>query len=734
MNSRKQLIDSLLNELTLDEKIDMVHGTGAFHTGGIDRLQIPPLVMSDGPMGVRKQFTDKTWIPCGKEDDYVTYLISNTALASTWSKEASYKAGEVLGAEARGRGKDVILAPGINVQRYPLCGRNFEYMSEDTCLISEMVVPFVKGVQTQDVAACVKHFALNAQEYCRMDVKTFCSKRALYEMYLPHFYASIKEGNAYSIMGAYNKFNEEQCCESKALLKDILRDEWNYDGVVISDWGGIHHTENAYHATMDIDMSVSQDFDNYYYANPLKEKIQNGELSVDNLNESVRRILEMMYELKMIGQQKEERKAGHFNSHESQQAVLSAGQEAIVLLKNDEKHLPLNKKNLKKVAVIGQNAIRKHSNGGGSAEVKALYEITPLLGLKMRLGGNTEILFGEGHDLPTDTESYRAQNEVASWQTSSVDIYEMRIQRFIKSKTSGIIDDDFVAWNDEKANEALQMARECEEVIFFAGIDHDIESEGIDRLSLKLPYNQDRLLNEIVKVNQNVTVVVLSGSPVVLGEWKNHVKSILWHSYLGSEGGLAVADVILGNVNPSGKLPMTFPLAEKDHPSVEMGEYKWDENELYFREDIFVGYRYFDKKNKEVLYPFGYGLSYTKFEYSDLQINDRGENVDILLTVKNTGDMDGADVVQIYSELVEVDEAFKELPYCVRELKAFDKLFLKKGESKHITMTVDKKQTFRFFDEEAHAYRLLSGQYRISAGHSSRELVCSAMIEIGSDQ
>ena len=361
-------ISYLLKELTREEKIAMIHGDGLFRTGAVTRLGIPPLISSDGPMGVRNDFENANWKTIGLSYDAVSYLPSNSALAATWNRELAYEIGNVLGEEARGRGKDIILAPGINIKRSPLCGRNFEYMSEDPYLIKELAVPLIKGVQENDVAACVKHFAANSQETERLKVDAVIDDRAFRELYLPGFQAAVQEGESYSIMGAYNRYKGEHCCHSKQLLDDILREEWGYDGVVISDWGGVHDTYEAANTSLDIEMSVTYNFDEYYMANPLLEAIEKKEIAEEKIDEKVRRILTLMERLNMFS---DERKSGTSNTREHQLMIGKAAEESVILLKNEKNRLPLNEK-LRKLAVIGQNANQIHSNGGGSAEIKAI--------------------------------------------------------------------------------------------------------------------------------------------------------------------------------------------------------------------------------------------------------------------------------------------------------------------------------------------------------------------------
>ena len=487
MRVNEEKIEDIIKSLTLEEKSAMIHGAGFFRTAAVERLGIPALHMSDGPMGVRHEFPDDSWIPVGNSDDYVTYLPSNSALACTWNKQLAYEEGNILGKEARGRGKDVILAPGINIMRSPLGGRNFEYFSEDPFLAAEMAVPFIKGVQENDVAACVKHFALNSQETERLNVEVEVDERTVREIYLPAFEAAVKDGNSYSIMSAYNMIWGYHCSHSKWLLRELLQDEWGYDGVIISDWGAIHDTKMAAEAGMDIEMSVTDNFNDYYFANPLIEAVKEGVISEELVDEKIRKILKMMYRIDMFS---DDRKYGDYNAFSSREKTLDIARESIVLLKNDENILPLNKKKIKKLAVIGQNANIRHSEGGGSAEIKALYEVTPLMGIKMLVGGNTEVRYCQGYT------------------------HE-------KEKRESLID------------EAVKMAQECDEVIFVGGLKHtmenfelwqnalnssreegmkvNIDSEGADKEDMSLPYEQDELIKRLLEVNPNTIIVMTNG-------------------------------------------------------------------------------------------------------------------------------------------------------------------------------------------------------------------------------
>ena len=709
-------IEELVKELTLDEKISMIHGNGLFRTGGVERLGIPPLVMTDGPIGVRADFEDKKWIPSGMTSDYTSYFPSGSALAATFNVDMAKKNGQVLGEEARGRGKDVILAPSINIKRTPLCGRNFEYMSEDPKLVEEMCAPFIQGIQENDVSACAKHLAANAQETDRMAVDTLVDERTMQELYYKGFLAAIKEGNSYSLMGAYNKLNGEFCCTSKQLLNDVVRKEWNYDGAIISDWGGTHDTVEAAESGLDIEMDVHYDFDNHYLANPLKQKIQNGELSEELVNEKVRNILRLMKRLKMIGDEKEERKSGTFSTLEHHQAALDIARESVILLKNEDTRLPIQTKGLKRIAVIGENGIRIHSNKGGSSELKALYEVSPLLGIKKILGGNVSVEFAKGYECVDKLESIYDDEE--SWQASStqeVDISKIRVEAESEEE-------------DRLLKEAVELAKSCDEVIFIGGLNHAYDLEGVDRENMVLPYKQDRVIEAVLDVNPNTVVVMVAGSPVEM-PWADKAKAIVFQYYAGMEGGTALAEVLFGKVNPSGKLPETFPYHAEDCLPVQLGEMS-KTGCISFKEELKVGYRQYDTEQKEVAFCFGHGLSYTKFEYSDLEVSveESEEDVSVCVTVKvkNTGTMDGKEVVEVY---VGDQECSVWRP--VHELKAFTKVLLKSGEEKQVELNLA-KDAFSYFHIESKKFIIEEGAFTIEVGASSRDIRESKIIKLHS--
>ena len=724
---RERDIEKLVKKLTLDEKIAMIHGASLFRSGAVERLGIPAIETSDGPMGVRAEFMDDRWIPSGNEDDMVSYLPSNSALASSWNTELARDMGHVLGAEARGRGKDVILAPGINIKRDPLCGRNFEYMSEDPALTRALAVPFIQGVQENDVAACVKHFAANVQETDRQMVDEQIDDRTLYELYLPAFKAAVQEAGAYSIMGAYNKINGTHCCENKRLLDEILRKEWSFDGAVISDWGGVHKTKETAECSMDLEMSVFPDFDEYKLANPLKELIEKGEVSVDAVDAKVRNLLRMMYRLKMIGPKKDSREAGAYNAPKHREAVLRTAQESMILLKNEKHTLPLDAKKIKKLVVIGANAAKVHSNGGGSAEIKALYEICPLAGLKMYLGGNTKVEYAQGYYVPKvekdggenwqatsvmedgDSEIGKAVRDEAHENENNRRGDEERLAKLEREKT------EIHEKNEKLFAEALEAAKDADAVIFVGGLNHELDIEGFDRPDMRLPYEQDLLIEALLKVRKDTILTFVGGSPVEM-PWREQAQAILWSYYAGMETGTALAQIIFGDVNPSGKLAETFPVRYEDCVTAKNGQFgKW--GKIALEEGLYCGYRYYDRQRIKPAFCFGYGLSYTDFEYSGLTLKaEKGKNVKLTFSVKNVGKRAGAETAQIYIAPIaaQVDRPDK-------ELKAFAKVEVGAGRSKKISLTL-KPEDFAYFDEQIHGFVADAGDYEILVGASSEDI------------
>ncbi|MGB8352752.1 MAG: glycoside hydrolase family 3 C-terminal domain-containing protein, partial [Chthoniobacteraceae bacterium] len=769
-------IDSLIGQMTLEEKILLCHAGSKFEVPGIPRLGIPEFRMSDGPHGVRREISADSWDPVETDDDHSTYLPTGTAMAATWNPEVARIFGETLGAEARARGKDVILGPGINIIRSPLCGRNFEYYSEDPYLIAALVVPVIQGIQSQDVAACVKHYAANSQELNRHGVDAQMDERTLREIYLPGFHAAIVEGSCLTAMGAYNKFRGQFCCHNQYLVNDILKGEWKFEGSYISDWAGVEDTMEAACNGLDIEMGTNLPYDEYFLARPFREAIQRGELSEDLVNDKVRRNLRVMFRIGMFDAA---RKPGERNTAKHQRVALDIAREAVVLLKNDGGLLPLKKSELRRIVVIGDNAMAKHAFGGNSSAVKALYEVTPLEGLEKNVGGEVEVQYFRGYprkisafepikveylgtaDEGSGTKGWkgayypnrdgqggpvvRADGDVdfewngsgpfegwlpekfaVTWKTT-VTPPESGIYEFVlegANHASFVIDGhDFlqrwenggenvlskpveleggrvyqlgiilkpggpdvrirIAWippwmerKTEEPDELLAAVKNADAVLFFGGLNHQFDVEGFDRRDMTLPDGQNELIEQVVAANPRTAVILTGGSPMEM-PWKDRVSAIVLMWYAGMEGGNAIADVLFGDVNPSGKLPMTFPKALQDSPAAALDDYAADV--CHYKEGIFTGYRWFDAKGIEPLFPFGHGLSYTTFKLSGMKVTKTGGGVSVALDVTNTGGCAGAEVVQIY---VSPRKSSVERP--VRELKGFAKVMLQAGETKSV--------------------------------------------------
>lgn len=710
-------IDKIISELTLSEKIDMIHGKALFKNGAVERLNIPPVVMSDGPCGVRFDHRDDAWITKDEDLCYSSWLPSGAAIASTWNPDLAYAAGEVLGEEARGRGKDVILAPGINIHRTPLCGRNFEYMSEDPYLTGVMAASEINGIQSRDIGACVKHFALNNQEKDRMCVDVAVSDRALYEIYLPAFKAATTISNSYTIMCSYNKLRGDYASESKLLMTDILRDEWHYEGLIISDWGAVHSTDECAFNGVDIEMGVDTNFDGYFFADKLEEAVKDGRIPLSVIDERVRRILTLQNILKC---KQASRNKGSYNTPEHHNTLLNVAREGIVLLKNDDNILPLNTNSVRRIAVIGDAATRKLAHGGGSSEIKALFEISPLLGINMISGGDIDIFYAPGYYVDNADNTGGEVN----WQASSLD----KIDDTYSSETKAELCDEAITL----LNEAVELARSCDEVIYIGGLNRAYDTEGFDRSSYELPYNQDRVINALLDVNPNTVIYLLSGSAVNMSHFADRAKAILWSSMLGMQGGLALAEVIFGRCNPSGKLPVTFASDIKDYASHSIGEYPGTpdssgEPHCNYTEDIYVGYRHFTSNNIIPVFDFGHGLSYSDYEYSNLTVTSNSDVFDINVTITNTGNIAGDEVAMLFISPTDSDIARPAI-----ELKGFKKVHLEPGESKIIRLHAE-PASFAYYDEAYHSYRATKGSYEIKIGRSVSDIRLHSLVTLTMD-
>ncbi|HUM82415.1 MAG TPA: glycoside hydrolase family 3 C-terminal domain-containing protein [Lachnospiraceae bacterium] len=657
-------VRDIVDKLTLDEKIGMIHGAAFFRTEGVARLGIPPLVMSDGTMGVRQEFKPGTWKPAKHSEDAATYLPCGSALASTWNRSLAFKAGSVLGEEARGRGKDIILSPGINIKRSPLCGRNFEYLSEDPYLTGEIAAPYIRGIQEWDVAACVKHFAANNQETERLWVDVRVDEKVLREIYLPAFYDAVKKGGAACVMAAYNRLYGRHCSMNHYLLNDILREEWGFGGLVISDWGGVHDTVKTAEGELDIEMSVTNDFDNYFFADQLKIAVREGKVSEKAIDSKVGRILALMMQLHMLGGQ---RKKGCYNTQEHRETALAIARESVVLLKNENSRLPLHPEKIHRLLLIGENADLKHADGGGSAEIKALYEITPWMGISSLLGGNTEITYAQGY-----FREVKKSDSDADWQEKSLENGGGRVSR--GEKESKIMERK----REKLRREAIAQAKDADAVIFVGGLNHDIDSEGKDRQDMRLPYAQEELIRELLEARPDTVLVFIAGSPVEMNSFIQKADAIVWSYYNGMEGGTALAEVLFGKTNPSGKLAETFFKHLSDCPAHALGEFPGG-TAVEYKEGRHVGYRFSERFDVAPAFSFGSGLSYTSFSIEDALYNPSAGTV--RCTVRNTGLSGGKETVQVYRRIRD------EGGFC-RELAGFEKVEVPAGENRAVKIVL----------------------------------------------
>lgn len=682
-------VEDLLGRLTIEEKISLLHGDSKFTTAGIPRLGIPVRWLSDGPHGVREEIKKDVFSPAGRTDDFSTAFPCGSALAATWNPELGRREGEVIGEEALVRGKDIMLGPGVNIQRTPLCGRNFEYLGEDPYLAGQMAVGYIRGEQSRDIASCVKHFAANNQETQRGSIDVEMDERALREIYLPAFHAAVQDGGVWCVMGAYNKFRGEHCCHNDYLLNQILKQEWGFRGLVMSDWNGTHDTKQAALNGLDLEMGTEhRTYDQFFLAQPYLDGLKRGEFPMAGLDDKVRRNLRVMLATHVLdGRQK-----GSINTSEHQAVARHVAEEGIVLLKNEGGALPLDPTKIKSIAVIGENAIRPQAHGGQSSELKAFYEITPLDGILRRVGHSVNVTYAMGYDAPTkDPRTTRPQ--------------------YMQPVVSA----------EELANRAVAAARAADVVIFVGGLNHDLgfDCESRDRADMKLPYGQDALLEKIVEANPRTIVVMVAGSPVEMGAWLPKVPALAQAWYGGMEAGNAIARVLFGDVNPSGKLPCTFPKQLADSPAHSVGEFPGKDGTVRYNEGILVGYRWYDTKQIEPLFPFGHGLSYTKFEYGTAKVvpakGQSGAIANVEMELTNTGQREGAEVVQVYVRDVE-----SSLPRPLQELKAFRKVSLKPGEHQTISLPLT-REAFAFYDP-ARGWVAEAGKFVIAIGSSSRDI------------
>lgn len=697
-------IEKLIKKMTLEEKVGLLHGNSKFYVAGVERLGIPEWSLSDGPHGVRAEINRHDWAYAGWTNDSASYFPTGTAFAAAWNPELAYRRGEVLGEEARWRKKDVLLGPGVNIIRSPLCGRNFEYMSEDPYMNSVLAVAYIKGLQSRDVACSVKHFAVNNQETNRTTVDVECSERALREIYLPAFKAAVQEGGALTVMAAYNKFRGEFCAENNYLVRKILRNEWGFDGVYVTDWGAAHSTVPSMEAGLDLEMGTLIDkYEDWYYANPLIEAVKSGKVPMSLVDEKVGDVLRVMIKTNVLDPKKRFG-PGSMNTKEHQQATYDAAAEAIVLLKNQNNLLPLDFSSIKSLAVIGDNATRKHSNGGLSSEIKAVYEVTPLEALRAKWGDKVDIRFAQGYE---------------------------KLSTFVEGSNNGQSSGTFSSKTQESdalLKEAVEVARTSDVALLVCGLNHDYDTESFDRLNMDIPYGQVKLIQEVVKANPRTIVVMIAGSPLNMAAVDICSPAIVWAWFNGMEGGNALVDVLSGKVNPSGKMPFTTPVSLDQSPAHALGNFPGRDLKVNYEEDILVGYRWFDTKGLPVVYPFGYGLSYTTFDYSNLNTDketyDQADTIQATFTLTNTGDREGAEVAQLY-----VSDPVCSVMRPVKELKGFKKVFLKPGESRRITLDIP-VSSLAFYSEAQSQFVVEPGEFILQLGASASDIKQRISVEV----
>ena len=700
-------VEDALSRMTMEEKVKILHAQSKFSSAGVPRLGIPEIWTTDGPHGIRPEVMWDEWDQARWTNDSCVAFPALTCLAATWNEEMSALYGKVIGEEARYRDKDVLLGPGVNIYRTPLNGRNFEYMGEDPFLASKMVVPYVQEVQKNGVAVCVKHYALNNQEAKRHEYDAIIDDRTLYEIYLPAFKAAVQEGGAWSIMGAYNLYKGQHLCHNQYMLNDILKGEWGFDGVVISDWGGTHDTDQAINNGLDLEfgtwtnglnMSSSNSYDTYYLADPYLAKLRSGEASEEVLNDKARRVLKLIFRTAMNNN----KPAGSMRSPEHYEAARKIAGEGIVLLKNDNAVLPINLEKTKKLLVVGENAIKMMTVGGGSSSLKVQHECTPMEGILAAVGNKAEVVYERGY-VGDVTGDY---NGVVTGQ----DLSESR------SEAKLIAD-------------AVAAAKEADAVIFIGGLNKAAhqDCEDSDRFGLELPYAQDKAIEAIAAVNPNLTVVIVSGNAVAM-PWVDKVNGIVESWFSGSQTGHALADVLFGKVNPSGKLPFTFPVRLQDNAAHALGAYDPEDLTVEYKEGIFVGYRWAEKEQIRPLFAFGHGLSYTTFEYGEAKAAKASMKENGTLTVSvdvtNTGAVAGKEVVQLY-----IGDNESSVARPVKELKGFRKIDLKPGQKQTVTFEID-PEMLKFFDADKHEWVLEKGKFTAYVGAASDDIRTQVEFEV----
>ena len=722
VNDRK--INKIIAQMTLEEKVEMLHSKTNMSSEGVPRLGIQDIKYTDGPFGIREENGDG-FRPLGWTLDSATYFPTGSALAATWSKEMAYKNGLAMGKEGRLRGKDIILGPAINIQRLPVGGRTYEYLSEDPVLSARLSVEYTKGSQDAGTAVCLKHFALNNQETERGSVNVIADERTMREIYLKPFEAAVKEGGAMCVMPAYNKVNGYYCSENAHLLNEILREEWGFKGMTVSDWGGTHSTMGAALGGLCVQMTGDN-----YFGQALIDSVRNGALDEAVVDAKVREILRLRFAIEPVPE--DVANTVMTSQPETQQIAYEIAQKSIVLLKNEAGNLPISK-DVKKIAVIGQNAVLTTAAGGIGAGVKTLYEISPLEGLQARAGEDVEIVYAPGYRNYTMKMGWGQRAPLGPLEAASAD--EPADQKLLE--------------------EAVVLAKDSDMVIFFGGTNKSIETEGSDRKNIDLPNGQNEVIKALYEANPNVATVLISGGPTDLRFLEPYSPAIVQGWWNGLEGGTALAEVLFGDIAPSGKLPFTFPVKLEDSPAYALGVFpgKSAGEDLFtlryrldatgytpeqireyienlpkpvseYKEGIFVGYRWFETKEVPVMYAFGHGLSYVDFEYGALKCKKSKKNIKVSFTVKNLGDMEADEVTQLYVKRIgsAVDRPLK-------ELEAFDRVTLKGGETKEVTLEFPVSE-LAHWDNEKNEWVLEHGKIEILVGSSSDDIRQSIATEI----
>ena len=710
-------IDAVIAQMTLEEKVEMLHSKTNMSSAGVERLGIADIHYADGPFGIREEGVPNGFQSAGWQLDSATYFPTGSALAATWSEDLAYQYGKGMGIEARLRGKDVILGPAVNIQRLPVGGRTYEYLSEDPILSAALALYYTKGVQDQGTAVCIKHFAVNNQETNRGSVDAQLDERTLREIYLKPFERAIREGGAMSVMPAYNKVNGDYCSENEHLLNEILRGEWGFKGFTVSDWGGTHSTMGAMLHGLNVQMTGSN-----YLGQPVIDSVRTGALTEELVNEKVRQILRVRYAVEAVPDNVANTKMT--SQPECQEIAKAVAEKSIVLLKNEGGLLPLSRE-VKKIAVIGQNAVLKTQSGGMGAGVKALYEVTPLEGIRRRAGDAAEVLYAPGYKNFPGRRWGPAPAKADPLEAAAID---------------EPADPALLA-------EAVALACEADLVIFFGGTNKSIETEGSDRANIDLPVGQNEIVKALAAVNPKLVTVLISGGPTDLRELEPVSPAILQGWWNGTEGGTALAEVLFGDIAPSGKLPFTFPARLEDSPAFALGNFpdKTQGGDLFtlmYREDVLkmspaerqafidalpkpvskytegslVGYRWFDTKDIKPMYAFGHGLSYVDFNYGAVRASAGKKGIQVSFPLTNAGQMAADEVVQLY-----VSRPDSKVEWPEKELKAFARVSLQPGETRTVTLEIA-SDDLRYWNVDKNAWDLEHGRLELLLGAASDDI------------